>query len=187
MIHHCGTQPIETERFLLRRFRPEDAEAMYRNWASDPETTRFLQWSPHGSVQETREIILRWILEYENLMTYHWVIELRETGEIIGAINAHNLSGANEHAEVGYSSGPRFWGKGYMTEALRGLIGYLFTSVGLHRIAGLCDVDNIGSARVMEKAGMKLDGVLREYNRRPDGAFSDARVYSILAREAGEA
>ena len=53
---HCGTQRIETERLLLRRFSIDDADAMFRNWASDPEVTRFLTWPAHSSVEVSRAV-----------------------------------------------------------------------------------------------------------------------------------
>ena len=58
---HCGTGTIETERLLLRKLRADDAEAMFRNWASDPEVTRFLTWPPHKSADFTRELLSEWV------------------------------------------------------------------------------------------------------------------------------
>ena len=54
---HCGTQTIETERLLLRRFSKNDAGAMYRNWASDPEVTKYLTWPAHTSVNVSRAVL----------------------------------------------------------------------------------------------------------------------------------
>ena len=65
MVTHRGTQIIETERLILRRFRLEDAQAMYDRWASDPEVTRFLTWPPHASADSTRQLLALWEKGYE--------------------------------------------------------------------------------------------------------------------------
>ena len=69
---HCGTQTIETKRILLRRFSGDDAEAMYQNWASDPDVTEFLTWSPHTSIKVSQEILADWVVAYEKDNYYHW-------------------------------------------------------------------------------------------------------------------
>ena len=68
---HCGTQIIETERLLLRRFSKDDAEAMYRNWASDPEVTKYLTWPAHISVNVSRAVLEDWAASYSQENYYH--------------------------------------------------------------------------------------------------------------------
>ncbi|MBR2995972.1 MAG: GNAT family N-acetyltransferase, partial [Lachnospiraceae bacterium] len=65
-MNKAGTQRIETQRLILRRFRTEDAEDMYRNWASDPEVTRFLTWPEHASVEDTKSLLSLWVSRYED-------------------------------------------------------------------------------------------------------------------------
>ena len=77
---HCGTQIIETERLLLRRFSKDDAEAMYRNWASDPEVTKYLTWPPHISVNVSRAVLEDWAASYSQENYYQWAIVLKEHG-----------------------------------------------------------------------------------------------------------
>ena len=86
-MNHLGTVTLETARLILRRFRAEDAEQMYHNWASEDEVTRFLTWPTHPNADITRQIIGQWIKEYEKNDYYNWAIELKETGEIIGSIS----------------------------------------------------------------------------------------------------
>ncbi len=64
-MQHLGTQTLETERLVLRKLTLDDAEAMYNNWASDPEVTEYLTWPPHESVEVTRQLIGHWMEEYE--------------------------------------------------------------------------------------------------------------------------
>lgn len=65
-MNKAGTQNIETKRLLLRRFKIEDAEDMYNNWASDPEVTRYLTWPTHSSVDVTRDLLTDWVIRYED-------------------------------------------------------------------------------------------------------------------------
>ena len=65
-MNKTGTQTIETQRLILRRFRIEDADDMFNNWASDPEVTRFLTWPPHPEVEVTRRLLAEWISDYED-------------------------------------------------------------------------------------------------------------------------
>ena len=77
---HLGTQTLETERLILRRFTPEDAEAMFRNWASDSEVTKYLTWPAHASVDVSRDVLNSWIENYAKPDYYNWTIVLKECG-----------------------------------------------------------------------------------------------------------
>ncbi|MBQ4523154.1 MAG: GNAT family N-acetyltransferase, partial [Lachnospiraceae bacterium] len=79
-MNHKGTVKLETERLILRRFVIEDAKAMYENWASEDEVTKFLTWPTHSSVEDTRFVLNHWINSYEKSDFYNWAIELKETG-----------------------------------------------------------------------------------------------------------
>ena len=85
---HCGTQTIETERLILRQFKSEDADAMFKNWANDEEVTKYLTWSPHGTVDVTKEILKQWVDSYKDEKYYQWAIVLKEIDEPIGSISA---------------------------------------------------------------------------------------------------
>ena len=85
---HCGTQLIETERLILRRFVTEDAEPMFRNWTSDDEVTKFLAWPTHPNVDVSRMIVTDWVERYKNDDWYQWAIVPKDTGEPVGSIAA---------------------------------------------------------------------------------------------------
>lgn len=157
-----GTKTIETDRLILRRFTADDAEDMYRNWASDPEVTRFLTWPTHASPVITGKVISSWIARYADGNTFNWGICLKEEGVVIGSIAVVKLDQDIEAADIGYCLGRAFWGQGIMTEALKAVMDHLFDEVGLRRIAACHDIRNPASGRVMEKAGMKKEGVLRQ-------------------------
>ena len=71
---------LETNRLKLRKLQASDAAAIFSNWASDPEVTRWLTWNPHDSVQVTEAVLAGWLREYEDARIYRWGIEEKETG-----------------------------------------------------------------------------------------------------------
>lgn len=73
MLSHKGTQPLETPRLILRKACREDAEPMFRNWASDPEVTKYLTWQPHEKIEVTQTLLEGWVAEYERNDYYHWI------------------------------------------------------------------------------------------------------------------
>lgn len=178
---HKGTLPLTTERLLLRRFAIDDADAMYANWARDPEVSQYLFWDAHPDTQVTRAVLSAWVDSYEKERYYNWAIALG--GEIIGSISVVDGSEANAWAEIGYCIGKAYWGRGIMTEALARVLAFLFEEVGLHRVWLKHDTRNIGSGRVMIKNGMTPEGVLRGHHRRKDGTWADLRVYGMLRDE----
>lgn len=157
-----GTQTIETERLILRKFRIEDAQAMYDNWACDPRTSRYVPWGVHENVEVTKEILNEWINSYAVPFTFNWVVELKTDSIIIGSITGVKVDKENKICEIGYCYGPNFWEKGYGTEALKGVINYLFNEVGFRLLEAKHLASNPASGRIMEKAGMQKDGILRE-------------------------
>jgi len=180
-----GTLTLETNRLILRQFRIDDAEKMFKNWASDPEVTKFLTWPPHVDVNLTRSLLSDWINRYSDLSYYNWVIELKEINEIIGNISVVKLNERTEAADIGYCMGKNWWGRAIMPEALSAVIKYLIEEVGLNRVAACHDSNNPKSGRVMDKAGMKLEGVLREAGINNQG-ICDKVWHSVLKKEYGK-
>ncbi len=180
MITHKGTQQIETERLLLRRFKPSDAEYMFKNWANDSEVFRFFTRNAHSDVIQTEQTIREWINAYTDDYCYNWAIELKEIGEIIGQISLVDLSEKYSLCEVGFTLGRSFWKKGIGTEALKTVINYLFKEIGINRIEGKHNILNLASGRVMQKSGMTFEGIMRQADINKNGEFSDLAVYSIL-------
>ena len=133
MLIHKGTQTLETDRLILRRAILEDAQPMFRNWASDPEVTKYLTWPAHESVAVTQRILEGWVSEYERSDYYHWMIVLKETGEPIGSLLA-SIVGLVQSAHIGYCIGKKWWHQGIVAEALQTVMEYLFCTIGFHRI-----------------------------------------------------
>lgn len=188
---HLGTKTIETRRLVLRRFTLSDAEPMYRNWASDPEVTRYLLWPAHESEEETKGILKGWIAAYEKPEKYEWCIELKEIGEAIGSIGVVAVNEKVQSMEVGYCLSCDYWNKGIMSEALEAVVEYLTNEVGARRIAARCDTRNPYSAKVMEKCGLKYEGtaIQAEWNNSGAGdvAYYGLVVGPVIVEELEEA
>ena len=182
MLTHKGTQTIETSRLILRRAILEDAEPMFLNWASDPEVTKYLTWPTYEKVETAYQILDLWASEYEKPNYYQWMIVPKELGEPIGSISVVRQNDRVEEAEIGYCIGSRWWHRGIMTEALNAVIDYLFTEVGMNRVAARHDPNNPHSGGVMRKCGMKYEGTHRACDRNNQG-ICDATQYAILRSE----
>lgn len=181
-MNHLGTVTLETERLILRRIALGDAEEMFNNWAKSERVTRFLTWQPYRSVDDAVGYIQYCIDSYEKPDTYNWVIEYKENGQVIGSISVVELREDVACAEVGYCLGDAYWGRGIMPEALREVIRFLFTQVGVERIQATHDVNNPNSGKVMEKCGLRYEGTLRRYGRNNQGVC-DSAVRAILREE----
>ena len=178
MIQHKGTEALITERLILRRFTPSDAEAMFTTWANDERVTKFLTWAPHGSLDVTEFVINDWCSSYEKQDYYQWAIEFE--GKIIGSIACVDADDNSKRCEIGYCIGYDFWGKGIMTEAVRAVIDYLLFEVGFNRLEIAHATKNPGSGKVAMKCGLKFEGVKREYFKALNGELLDIAYYSIL-------
>ena len=179
-LKHCGTKRLETERLLLRRFAVSDTAAMYKNWASDPEVTRFLTWPVHEREETSRAVLEDWVKGYENENCYHWAIVLKEYGaEPIGSISVVGRNDDIEMVDIGYCIGRNWWHQGIMSEALKMVIDFFFEDVGVNRIECRHDPRNPHSGMVMRKCGMKYEGTLRGSCRNNQG-ICDASWYGLL-------
>jgi ribosomal-protein-alanine N-acetyltransferase len=172
---------LETERLILRKLNPGDAADVFE-YASDPEVTRYLLWDTHKAISDSMSFISAALARYQAGAPAPWGIALKSEGKIIGTCDYIAYRETHGRAEIGYALSRRYWGRGIMTEAVRKVIGYGFRVKGLNRIQAVCDVPNIGSARVLEKAGMTFEGILREYIIH-NGTPRSVKMYSILKNE----
>lgn len=181
-MNHQGTKRLETDRLILRRFTIEDAHAMFQNWASEDEVTKFLTWPTHASVEVTKKLLADWVSRYDSPDYYNWGIALKETHELIGNISVVKVQENTQAAVLGYCMGTKWWGCEIMPEAGKAVIKYLFEEVGFNRIAADHDKNNPKSGRVMQKIGMTYEGTLRQAGFCNQGVIDDV-WYSILKEE----
>ena len=179
MLKHKGTQTIETPRLILRKAITEDAQAMFRNWASDPEVTKYLTWPTHDHIDITQWVLNSWVEEYKNPDYYQWMIVPKDGVEPIGTISVVRKNDENAEAEIGYCIGKAWWHKGFTTEAMAAVIKYLFDEVGMRRITARHDPNNPNSGKVMLKCGMRYLGTTIASDQNNQG-ICDTAHYEIL-------
>ncbi len=178
---HLGAKRIETERLILRKFTIEDAEDMFKNWASDNDVTRYLTWPTHSSLEISKDVISMWEKDSDSLESYQWCIELKETGEAIGSIGVVHMMEDINAVEVGYCIGKKFWRRGITSEAFSALISFFFEETKVNRIEAKHDFNNPSSGKVMEKCGLIKEGVKRQGGINNTG-ICDMVIYGLVRR-----
>lgn len=170
---------LHTERLMLRKPVMEDAEVIFKKYARDEETTRYLIWKPHQYFGETKQFIERCLTCWEDGSSFPWSITKRENNELTGMLEIH----PNRHAvELGYVIAPEFRQQGYATEAVKSVIAWMLSQPGIYRVWATCDTENLPSAGVLEKAGMQREGILRRYIIHPNISDEprDSYIYSAV-------
>lgn len=172
---------IETERLLLTPWTTDEAdvEGLYA-YAKNPNVGPNAGWSPHASLEESKEIIETLFLPNEV-----WAIREKESGKIMGSIGLEpDRRRENvKSLEMGYSLGEEYWGHGYMTEAAHAVMDYAFNELDIVVMAICTGPENKRSQRVIEKCGFKFEGIQRKGYHIYDGTDRDNVVYSILKEE----
>ena len=169
---------IETERLVLRPLEISDAEAVYE-YARKPEVAEHVIFEAHRSIEDAYTFIrqvLQWREEGSNVV---FGITLRPANILIGSCGLHHYEEQHKCMEIGYAIDLPYWNNGYTTEAARGIIDRTFTETDLNRIHAHHYLANEASGRVMEKAGMKYEGILRK-RVFIKGEFRDIKMYGIL-------
>lgn len=169
---------LETDRTLLRQLRREDEQDIF-SYGSDEEVSRYTAWPAHRTMEDTRLYLSRVLDKYSNNTVAPWGIEDKQTGQIIGTAGFMAWNLHHSKAEIGFALSRKYWNRGYMTEVIREIISFGFKSMQLVRIEASCLPENTGSARVMEKAGMHFEGILRK-TMFVKGSYEDLKMYSII-------
>ena len=173
-----------TERLILRRIQKSDESDMYE-YASQREVVKYLTWEAHSSPRETKYRLNLMDREYKKGRFYDWAVVLRDgggEGKMIGTCGFTSFDFRNRSCEVGYVINPAFSGHGYAPEALCRVLRFAFCELEMHRAEARYVIDNVRSRRVMEKCGMRFEGVRRD-GAIIHGRYADVGVCSILAGE----
>lgn len=145
---------IETERLILRDASVDDAEDMFE-YAKLEEVTKYLSWKPHLSVKDSEKLLEMLSKEAKEKDSYALkVIVLKENDKMIGTIDARIFGDGLKDAEFGYCLNPKYWNKGYMSEALKAFIQALHKEHSVENVFGSFERENIASKRVMQKNEM---------------------------------
>jgi ribosomal-protein-alanine N-acetyltransferase len=173
---------LRTDRLFLREFVPADWEAVHA-YQNDPLYLRYYAWTGRSEA-EVRSFLERFIDHQSKRprRKFQLAITLAETGDLIGNCGIRRKPDNDWGADIGFELAPKHWGRGIATEAARAVVAHGFDEMGLHRISAECVADNIGSARVLEKAGLHLEGRLRENEYYKD-RWWDTLLYGALVTE----
>ena len=150
---------------LVRPIAAGDAGPIFSLYAQDPEVTRYLTWQPHRHLGDTQSYITG-CLAAPPLTARTYVLVGQKDGVIRGAIDLRQP--APHSVAFGYVLAKPWWGQGLMTEALQAVVHWALLQPPIFRIGAVCDVENTASARVMEKAGLAREGLLRRWLVHPN-------------------
>jgi RimJ/RimL family protein N-acetyltransferase len=169
---------IETERLVIRTPRMDDALILFNAYMQDPEVTHYTTWRPHQQFQEAEDFVRSSIAAWKNGTRFPFVITLKEKDEPFGMIDFH-IRGCT--VGLGYVIARSHQGKGYATEATHAIIQWAFQQSTIYRVNASTDIENIASQRVLEKAGMVREGLLRKYIVHPNISDipRDSYIYAI--------
>lgn len=182
MLTHIGTQTIETERLILRRFEYADDDAMLKYWAADEKIQSLYSEPVYSTKTEVKGLLDKYIPSYEKSDYYRWAVTEKDKNECIGQIAYFLVDSKNHFAEIEYCIGSAFQRKGYATEAAKAVIAFGFEKINLHKVQICCKEINKPSQRVIEKCGLTYEGMLRDYFYM-DNQYIGRRYYSILRNE----
>jgi ribosomal-protein-alanine N-acetyltransferase len=174
---------LETERLVLRAMTAADAAATYRI-LSDPRVTRYFGSPPMADPAQADQRIERIHAAFADQSGVRWALAPRQDGEMIGSGGFWRIDKRHFRAEIGYELAPEHWGQGLIPEALQAMLGFGFTTMGLHSVEANIDPANQGSRRVLEKLGFVQEGYFREnYWLDDEQRFTDSAIFSLLASD----
>ncbi len=171
---------LESSRLILRRFRPGDAPALAA-YRSDPEVARYQSWTPPLSADAAAELVA--VLAAGDPRQPGWfqyAIEHRAERCLIGDVGVR-LDDNLMQADLGFTLAAGWQGRGYASEAVRTVLGYLFDQ-GLHRVSAECDARNERSARLLERVGFRREGY-RPSCSWAKGEWTDDILFGLLAAD----
>lgn len=179
---------FETERLTIRSPLPGDGAELQAAVAETIEDLRlWMPWADHVPTVEEEEAEVRRararFLTREDLWLF---LFLKDTHTLVGSSGFHRIDWNVPRLEIGYWVRRRFCGRGYISEAVRGITRFAFDTLGARRVEIRCDAQNVRSRRVAERAGYELEATLHNHSLAADGSLRDTLIYVRLEpREAG--
>ncbi len=177
-VHGCVE--LRTERLILRRYRPGDAEDLHHYLGTDPSMVQYSGWNPYATLEMAQETVRRFIDGYEDEHAYSWVMDIDDV--IVGTIGAYDYQ--DGQIEVGFSVVKGWQGRGLATEALKKVLEYLTENEQIPCVTAWCAAENTGSRRVLEKAGMQCVRTEKD-GLAAGGRVYDKLTYQVIAKSGG--
>jgi len=173
---------IHTERFLLRKPVLSDAGDIFAGYAQDDDVVRYLMWKKHPDLAATERFLQYCLGQWQGNDSTPYALVAKSSGKVVGMVD---LRRKGHCINLGYVLAKSWWGKGGMTEVCQMVVRLLLTRSDIIRVGAVCDIANVGSARVLEKAGMSHEGILRAYTMPPNMSSlpRDVHCYSMIKQD----
>ncbi len=182
MLTHIGTNTVETERLILRRFDYTDDEDMLQYWVADERIQSLYSEPVYTTKESVKGLLDKYIGSYEKDDYYRWAIVEKQSNKCIGQIAYFLVDSKNHFAEIEYCIGTEFQCKGFATEATKAIIAYGFNKINLHKVQICTKTINKPSRRVIEKCGFTYEGTLRDFFYM-NGEYVGRLYFSMLKDE----
>jgi [ribosomal protein S5]-alanine N-acetyltransferase len=169
----------ETARILAKPANASDAPVLFEAYTTDAAVARYMIWTPHRSVDETMAFASRCEQAWADGTAFPWTLWRREDGACLGMLEIRIRAHA---VDLGYVLARRWWRQGFMSEAVEAVVRWALAQPTIHRVWATCDVENVASARLLERVGMEREGILRRWIVHPNlGAIPrDCYCYSRI-------
>ena len=169
-------------RLRLRKLTMDDVQLYYERIGSSSEVTKYMLFSPHQDISESVASIEKALRRYREGRCYRFCIALKDTDELIGVIEPLRFDESTDTCSFAYMLAQDFWDRGYGTEALTAVLGFLFEKMDIQRVEADHMAENAASGAVMRKAGMTFQGIAPEKYEK-NGILHDACLYAITREQ----
>ena len=176
---------VETERLIAKPFSENDLDMIYRLYSDE----EMLRYTPHDTMnmEEAKDYLAKILSDWEKtpLTDLEFLLISKESGEKAGRCGIH-VDSETDSAMIGLYLLKKEWNCGYATEIMNAMMDHCFDVLGVHRVYGLCNPENAGSRRVMEKIGMRPEAHFRKkcrYVKNGVSSWHDEMLYAILREE----
>lgn len=169
----------ETARLRAAPATVADAQVVFDEYASDPEVSRYMTWTPHRSVEETAQFLERCERVWVEGSAFPWTLWHKQDNAFVGSIE---IRVGKSSVDIGYALARPWWRQGLMSEAVTSVIEWAIAQPTIHRVWAVCDVENLASARLLQRVGMEREGILRRWLTHPNMSETprDCLCYSIV-------
>ncbi|MGM9550783.1 MAG: GNAT family N-acetyltransferase [Clostridia bacterium] len=147
---------LETDRLILRHVNSDDADDVFRCWMQDEDVSRYMLWKASNDINKAREFIDFEMNNLENEKWHRWIIVLKDTEDVIGTCLIF-FNEEENNWDISYNLGKRFWGMGYMTEAMSRVMMYAEEELKIKECIAAHAAKNKASGRVLQKLGFRLE------------------------------
>ena len=169
---------IHTERLYLRDLTDEDLDHVHQLKSDD----RIWQYSTQAiskSIDDSKDYLSKLLSNYEQSISCFQGLFLVENDTFIGEAGEISHNSRSNRSTIGYNLLPGFWNKGYATEISKGIVQHLFDIKKVERVEALVIEGNIGSKKVLEKTGFKLEGILRNFGHK-NNVYFNVHYYGMI-------